>query len=217
MGVPEGEEWEPFAGLDLAAERACRRFSAAVPFAGAGGAPPRGAAGRGAAPSLPDAARRARSRPRRRSAGSSATSPPATARWPSASSPPRPTSPSRPISAAGSIGAASSTAPSAPTPSATRRSPRRSAGRCRRRASTSSSASPRTTCSCCWPRSGSAGPLFGERLMPIGTLYDPFINRGLDALNYACYQDARFMLVATPVGHHAGARGRRAPVDRPRR
>ena len=24
--------------------------------------------------------------------------------------------------------------------------------------------------------------------------------RGLDALNYACYQDARFMLVATPSG-----------------
>ena len=44
------------------------------------------------------------------------------------------------------------------------------------------------------------GPLFGERLLPIGTLYDPFISRGLDALNYACYQDARFMVVATPSG-----------------
>ncbi|MEI8145745.1 MAG: transketolase [Alphaproteobacteria bacterium] len=40
----------------------------------------------------------------------------------------------------------------------------------------------------------------GARLLPIGTLYDPFIQRGLDALNYACYQDARFMLVATPSG-----------------
>ena len=40
----------------------------------------------------------------------------------------------------------------------------------------------------------------GERLLPIGTLYDPFIPRGLDALNYACYQDARFMVVATPSG-----------------
>ncbi len=50
---------------------------------------------------------------------------------------------------------------------------------------------------------GAAGlshSLFGERLLPIGTLYDPFISRGLDALNYACYQDARFMLVATPSG-----------------
>src|SRR6516225_5104734 len=47
---------------------------------------------------------------------------------------------------------------------------------------------------------GLAGPLFGTRLLPIGTLYDPFIKRGHDALNYACYQDARFILVATPSG-----------------
>jgi pyruvate dehydrogenase E1 component len=50
---------------------------------------------------------------------------------------------------------------------------------------------------------GAAGlshSLFGERLLPIGTLYDPFIARGLDALNYACYQDARFLLVGTPSG-----------------
>src|SRR5689334_10634745 len=40
----------------------------------------------------------------------------------------------------------------------------------------------------------------GERLLPVGTLYDPFIARGLDQLNYACYQDARFMVVATPSG-----------------
>ena len=40
----------------------------------------------------------------------------------------------------------------------------------------------------------------GVRLLPIGTLYDPFIARGLDQLNYACYQDARFMIVATPSG-----------------
>ena len=47
---------------------------------------------------------------------------------------------------------------------------------------------------------GLSGPLFGTRLLPIGTLYDPFIKRGQDALNYACYQDARFILVATPSG-----------------
>ncbi|MEJ6780967.1 transketolase [Aminobacter sp. Piv2-1] len=40
----------------------------------------------------------------------------------------------------------------------------------------------------------------GVRLLPIGTVYDPFIYRGADQLNYACYQDARFMLVATPSG-----------------
>jgi pyruvate dehydrogenase E1 component len=47
---------------------------------------------------------------------------------------------------------------------------------------------------------GLAGPLFGARLLPIGTVYDPFIKRGLDAFNYALYQDARFILVATPSG-----------------
>ncbi|MCG3267602.1 1-deoxy-D-xylulose-5-phosphate synthase N-terminal domain-containing protein [Yoonia sp. I 8.24] len=50
---------------------------------------------------------------------------------------------------------------------------------------------------------GAAGlshSLFGKRLIPIGTVYDPFVSRGLDALNYACYQDARFMLVGTPSG-----------------
>ncbi len=47
---------------------------------------------------------------------------------------------------------------------------------------------------------GLSHAISGERLIPIGTLYDPFIQRGLDALNYACYQDARFILVATPSG-----------------
>jgi pyruvate dehydrogenase E1 component len=42
--------------------------------------------------------------------------------------------------------------------------------------------------------------LNGARLLPIGTVYDPFVNRGLDALIYACYQDARFLLVSTPSG-----------------
>ncbi|RAI44246.1 transketolase [Rhodoplanes roseus] len=47
---------------------------------------------------------------------------------------------------------------------------------------------------------GLSHSLNGERLFPIGTLYDPFICRGLDALNYACYQDARFILAGTPSG-----------------
>ncbi|MEA3036917.1 MAG: pyruvate dehydrogenase component [Sphingomonadales bacterium] len=54
---------------------------------------------------------------------------------------------------------------------------------------------------------GLAGDLFGTRLFPIGTVYDPFIARGLDALNYACYQDARFLLVATPSGVTLGPEG----------
>ncbi|PQO24112.1 transketolase [Rhodobacteraceae bacterium WD3A24] len=50
---------------------------------------------------------------------------------------------------------------------------------------------------------GAAGlshSLFGERLIPVGALYDPFVARGLDALNYACYQDARFIVAGTPSG-----------------
>ena len=47
---------------------------------------------------------------------------------------------------------------------------------------------------------GLSHSLFGERLIPVGTLYDPFISRGLDALNYACYQEARFIIAGTPSG-----------------
>ncbi len=47
---------------------------------------------------------------------------------------------------------------------------------------------------------GLSHSLFGERVLPIGTVYDAFISRGLDALNYACYQDARFIIVGTPSG-----------------
>ncbi|WP_299692229.1 transketolase [uncultured Tateyamaria sp.] len=57
---------------------------------------------------------------------------------------------------------------------------------------------------------GAAGishSLFGTRLLPIGTLYDPFISRALDALNYACYQDARFLLVGTPSGVSLASEG----------
>ncbi len=50
---------------------------------------------------------------------------------------------------------------------------------------------------------GAAGltpAMTGARLLPVGTVYDPFVNRGLDALLYGCYQDARFLLVSTPSG-----------------
>ena len=54
---------------------------------------------------------------------------------------------------------------------------------------------------------GLAGPHFGTRLLPVGTVYDPFIARGLDALNYGCYSDARFLLVGTPSGLTLAAEG----------
>ncbi len=56
---------------------------------------------------------------------------------------------------------------------------------------------------------GISDKLFGVRLLPIGTIYDTFIGRGLDALNYATYIDSRFILVGTPSGvtlsHEGGA------------
>ena len=54
---------------------------------------------------------------------------------------------------------------------------------------------------------GLSNSMFGSRLIPIGTIYDTFISRGLDALNYALYQDARFLLVATPSGISLGPEG----------
>jgi pyruvate dehydrogenase E1 component len=42
--------------------------------------------------------------------------------------------------------------------------------------------------------------LHGQHLVPIGTVYDPFVCRGLDALIYALYNGARFIVVGTPAG-----------------
>ena len=40
----------------------------------------------------------------------------------------------------------------------------------------------------------------GELLLPVGTVYDPFVARGLDALNYATYVGAKFLFAGTPSG-----------------
>lgn len=40
----------------------------------------------------------------------------------------------------------------------------------------------------------------GQHLLPIGTVYDPFVLRGLDALIYGIYNDARFIVAGTPAG-----------------
>lgn len=47
---------------------------------------------------------------------------------------------------------------------------------------------------------GLADRMSGRRLIPIGTVYDPFIARGADALLNGLYQESRFILVATPSG-----------------
>ena len=40
----------------------------------------------------------------------------------------------------------------------------------------------------------------GELLFPIGSLYDPFVRRGLDAFVYSIYSGAKFIVVGTPSG-----------------
>ncbi|HYH11738.1 MAG TPA: hypothetical protein VD789_05215, partial [Thermomicrobiales bacterium] len=47
---------------------------------------------------------------------------------------------------------------------------------------------------------GVAGDLSGQPLIPIGTVYDPFVCRGLDALIYGLYIDAKFIFAGTPAG-----------------
>ncbi len=47
---------------------------------------------------------------------------------------------------------------------------------------------------------GVTAELSGVTLLPIGTLYDPFVPRGLDALYHALYAGARFVVAATPSG-----------------
>ena len=47
---------------------------------------------------------------------------------------------------------------------------------------------------------GLAWDLSGEVLLPVGTVYDPFVCRGLDAFIYALYNGARFVVAGTPSG-----------------
>lgn len=47
---------------------------------------------------------------------------------------------------------------------------------------------------------GLSGKTFGAALAPIGTIYDTFISRGLDALVYGLYCGSSFVIVGTPSG-----------------
>ncbi len=47
---------------------------------------------------------------------------------------------------------------------------------------------------------GLADEFYGQPLFPIGTVYDPFVCRALDAFIYAAYSQARFIIVGTPSG-----------------
>ncbi len=47
---------------------------------------------------------------------------------------------------------------------------------------------------------GLSWDLSDQPLLPIGTVYDPFVCRGLDAFIYATYSGARFVIAGTPSG-----------------
>ena len=47
---------------------------------------------------------------------------------------------------------------------------------------------------------GLSHELNGELLLPVGTVYDPFVCRGLDALIYSVYSGSRFVFAGTPAG-----------------
>jgi len=54
---------------------------------------------------------------------------------------------------------------------------------------------------------GLAFDLKGEPLIPVGTIYDVFIKRGLDAFTYGAYAGAKFIIVGTPSGITLGPEG----------
>lgn len=47
---------------------------------------------------------------------------------------------------------------------------------------------------------GLSAELCGQHVIPIGTVYDPFVCRGLEALMYAQYSGAKFIFAGTPSG-----------------
>jgi pyruvate dehydrogenase E1 component len=47
---------------------------------------------------------------------------------------------------------------------------------------------------------GLAPEMQGHMLWPIGTIYDPFVERGLDALKYGTYAHSKFIFAGTPSG-----------------
>lgn len=47
---------------------------------------------------------------------------------------------------------------------------------------------------------GRSADLNGQQLVPIGTVYDPFVLRGLDAFIHGAYSGSRFIIAGTPSG-----------------
>jgi pyruvate dehydrogenase E1 component len=54
---------------------------------------------------------------------------------------------------------------------------------------------------------GQSAEINGQPLIPIGTVYDPFICRGLDAFIYGLYIDAKMIVAGTPAGSSLSPEG----------
>jgi pyruvate dehydrogenase E1 component len=59
----------------------------------------------------------------------------------------------------------------------------------------------------CLGQLGLTFEMTGELLFPIGTVYDPFVRRGLDSFMVSVYSGARYIVVGTPSGVTLGPEG----------
>ena len=88
-------------------------------------------------------------------------------------------------------------------------------------AGTSSSGSPRSTSSACSASSARRGRATAQPLLPVGTIYDPFVARALEPWSFGIYAGGQSILVGTPTGVTLGPEGGAhqsviTPVDRHR-
>ena len=60
---------------------------------------------------------------------------------------------------------------------------------------------------------GTTWSRWGEPLLPIGVLYDPFVERALEPWSFGIYSGGQSILVGNSIRRHAGAGRRRPPVD----
>ena len=113
--------------------------------------------------------------------------------------PPRPTSAAGSTArASGASASASTGSPTTPTPSCAGASPTTGA--------TSSSASRRSTSSGCSASWRDVEP-DGRPLLPVGTIYDPFVTRAHEPWSFGIYAGGQSILVGTPSGITLGPEG----------
>ena len=127
-------------------------------------------------------------------------------RSPSAWSPSRPTSAPRPTSAAGSTRPGSGRSATASTGSPT--TPTRScAGARPTTAATSSSGIAEVNLVGLLGELGATWSRDGQPLLPVGTIYDPFVARALEPWSFGIYAGGQSILVGTPSGVTLGPEG----------